>query len=52
MPTISMFFGVIIRMHFGPKEHNPPHIHAYYQGFTATFGIQESEMIKGEMPSR
>lgn len=31
MPTISMFFGIIVRMYFGPKEHNPAHIHVYYQ---------------------
>ena len=29
MPTISMFFGIIDRMYFCPKEHNPPHIHVY-----------------------
>jgi hypothetical protein len=33
MPTISMFFGIIIRMYYAPKEHNPPHIHVYYQDF-------------------
>lgn len=27
MPTLSMFLGIIIRMYYGPKEHNPPHIH-------------------------
>ena len=31
MPTLSMFFGIIIRMYYAPKEHNPPHIHVYYQ---------------------
>jgi len=31
MPTISMFYGIVIRMYFAPKEHNPPHFHAYYQ---------------------
>jgi hypothetical protein len=24
MPTISMFYGIIIRMYFAPGEHNPP----------------------------
>jgi hypothetical protein len=28
MPTISEFFGIIIRMYY--DEHNPPHFHAYY----------------------
>lgn len=30
MPTLSMFFGIIIRMYYAPKENDPPHIHAYY----------------------
>jgi hypothetical protein len=32
MATISMFFGILIRMYLGGKEHNPPHFHAFYQG--------------------
>jgi hypothetical protein len=31
MPTISMFYGIVIRMYCAPSEHNPPHFHAYYQ---------------------
>jgi len=30
MPTISMFYGIIIRMYFAPGEHQPPHFHVYY----------------------
>ena len=29
MPTISMFYGIIIRMYYAPGEHSPPHFHAY-----------------------
>ena len=29
MPTISMFFGILIRMYFfDDKQHHAPHIHA------------------------
>ena len=31
MPTISMFYGIMIRM-YNNNEHNPPHFHAQYQG--------------------
>lgn len=33
MPTLSMFYGIIIRM-YNEKggQHNKPHIHAEYQG--------------------
>jgi hypothetical protein len=52
MPTISMFFGIIIRMYFAPKEHNPAHIHAYYQDFKCTIRIADGEIIDGSMPAR
>lgn len=52
MPTISMFFGIIIRMYYAPKEHNPPHIHAYYQNFSITVDIQSCELLSGEIPAK
>jgi hypothetical protein len=52
MPTISMFFGIIIRMYYAPKEHNPAHVHAYYQDFKATIRIQDGEILEGQLPSR
>ncbi len=45
MPTISMFYGIIIRMYFAPKEHNPPHIHVYYQSETASININTLELL-------
>ena len=50
MPTISMFFGIIIRM-FCKGEHNPPHFHASYQNYRAVFNF-DGEIIEGEMPVR
>ena len=52
MPTLSMFFGIVIRMYLGKKEHNPPHFHAYYQDFKAIFSIDSCEMTEGEMPNK
>ena len=52
MPTISMFFGILIRMYYAPKEHNTPHIHTYYQNYKATFGISDCEMMEGKIPVR
>ena len=50
MPTISMFFGIIIRM-YNTNEHNPPHFHATYQGHNAVYKM-EGELLEGEMPRR
>ena len=52
MPTISMFFGIIIRMYYAPKEHKPAHIHAYYQDHKIIIGIQNGEIINGHFPVR
>lgn len=52
MPTLSMFFGIIIRMFYAPKEHNPPHIHVYYQDSIAVVNILNCELIDGELPVR
>ena len=52
MPTISMFFGIIVRMYYAPLEHNPPHIHTYYQDYRATWLIENGELFKGDIPSR
>ena len=51
MPTISRFYGIIILMHLTQKEHNPPHIHAYYGEYEATFYISSGEIMFGEFPS-
>ncbi len=52
MPTISMFYGIIIRMYCAPGEHNPPHFHAYYQESKAIIDIHSCEMTVGHLPIR
>lgn len=52
MPTLSMFFGIVIRMFFPPKEHNPPHIHAEYSGSEAVFRVSDAELTSGKFPSK
>lgn len=52
MPTISMFYGIIIRMYCAPSEHNPPHIHVYYQEFRAIVNIKDAEIMEGNLPPK
>ena len=52
MPTISMFYGIIIRMYCGKAEHNPPHFHAYYQEYKALVDIVTCEIIEGNLPQK
>lgn len=41
MPEISRFYGIIIKMFFKPKEHEPAHIHAIYDEYVGylTFSL-------------
>ena len=50
MPTISLFFGITIRMYFG--DHPPPHVHAAYQGFEALIDIETRAISDGRLPRR
>ena len=52
MPTISQFYGIIIRMYFKQSEHNPPHFHAVYAGDSAEFDIQTGKIIDGWLPPK
>ena len=50
MPELSRFYGIIIRMFFDEKEHNPPHIHARYGQSAATIDISNGEVLSGDIP--
>jgi hypothetical protein len=53
MPTISMFYGILIRMFFRDIEkHYEPHIHAEYQGDVAVFSIHDGILLAGSFPSK
>ena len=50
MPTISMFYGIIISMYFfDNKQHQMPHIHVKYQEQEAVFSIPEGDIIEGKL---
>jgi hypothetical protein len=50
VPTISTFYGLIIRMFY--DEHGPPHFHVAYQGFEAVIDIRTLDMRMGRLPRR
>lgn len=52
MPTLSRFYGIVIRMYFyDDKQHHEPHVHAEYAGEQAVFGIGDGEVLAGRLPS-
>ena len=51
MPTISMFFGLIVRMYYAPGEHNPPHVHVFYQDTKAIVDL-DGRVAEGKLSVR
>lgn len=39
-------------MYLRDKEHNPPHIHAFYGDESATFYLSNGELYEGKFPNR
>lgn len=50
MPTLSIFFGIVIRMYY--DDHPPPHFHATYGEHEAKLEIETLEIIEGKLPRR
>ena len=50
MPTLSIFFGIVIYIYW--SDHNPPHIHARYAGEEAVFEIRTFALLEGSLPKR
>ncbi len=50
MPTISMFYGIIIRLYyFDTDQHHMPHIHASYQDDSAVIEIPGGRILEGSI---
>lgn len=53
MPTISMFYGIIISMFYEIQEkHHLPHIHARYQDHKASIAIEDGGLLAGGLPAK
>ena len=50
MPTISSFYGILIRMYY--DEHGPPHFHALYGEHEALIDIRTLDVMQGSLPRR
>ena len=53
MPTISMFYGIIIRMlYIDIQKHNLPQLHDECQGMISVNSIPDGELIDDELSSK
>lgn len=50
MPTISAFYGLLIKMFF--DDHAPAHFHVEYAEFKAVIDIKKLELIERSLPCR
>ena len=50
MPTIAIFYGIVIQMYW--REHGPAHLHAIYQGLEALVSIESGNVTGGELPPK
>ncbi len=53
MPTISMFYGLLVVMYFSDnKQHHTPHIHVTYGDEEAVYDIATGEVLGGSIPNK
>lgn len=53
MPTISMFYGILVAIMFEDNErHNLPHIHVRYSGAKASVAIDDGQVLAGSFPPK
>ena len=50
MPTISRFYGILIRMFYDDKH--GPHFHVVYAEHTALISIDDGSILAGDLPNR
>lgn len=48
MPTISIFFGMVITMYW--DDHPPPHYHVRYKDSRAVVAIETGLLLHGALP--
>ena len=50
MPTISMFYGILVLMFYRDnRQHHLPHIHVRYQGNEAVIAIEDASVLGGTL---
>lgn len=53
MPTISMFYGILVSIFYEDNDrHHLPHIHVRYQGMKASVSIEDGVVLAGQFPPK
>jgi hypothetical protein len=52
MPTLSLFYGILVKMNWRDVgQHNKPHLHVYYGDYEAVFTL-DGELLTGNFPAK
>ncbi len=53
MPTISMFYGIVVSLFYKDDvRHHLPHIHVRYQNAKASVAIGDGAILDGDFPAK
>ena len=53
MPTISMFYGILVTLLFEDNgRHDLPHLHVRYQDDKASIAIEDGRVLAGNRPHK
>jgi hypothetical protein len=53
MPTISMFYGILVSMYvLDTDRHHSPHIHVRYNEHKAVLRIPDGDVLDGALPGK
>ncbi|MBP3222506.1 MAG: DUF4160 domain-containing protein [Actinomycetaceae bacterium] len=50
MPEIARFYGIVVKMFYKPKEHEPAHIHVLYGEYVGVYYLDTCQMFEGDLP--
>lgn len=53
MPTISMFYGILVAMYYmDNQKHHQPHIHVKYGEYKVVVSIPDGDVLEGQFPPK
>jgi len=52
MPEISRFYGIVAKMYFLGRDHNPPHVHFIYNDCMSSVNLKDLTFMEGDLPAK
>lgn len=52
MLEISRFYGIVAKMYFLGRDHNPPHVHFIYNDCMSSVNLKDLTFMEGDLPAK